>query len=173
MCAVGFVFAFLGSSLQNGVIFITSFACLFAYFSFLMLNHFLKRVHFSLGIPIALSILALLCLIVALILTKFRKYELGIISGFGGFLLGLLVNQLLNIQNKFIHYTIIVLLVLTLFILAYKLFKYILIFTTTLSGSYFIVRGLSLYIGSFPNEFEVHNRLFISNNPIKMEEIEW
>jgi Domain of unknown function (DUF4203) len=44
----------------------------------------------------------------------------------------------------------------------YKLFKHVIIFSTSIIGGYMVVRGSSVYLGKFPNEAIIFN--LIQNN---------
>jgi len=44
-------------------------------------------------------------------------------------------------------------------ILAFTIFEHIVIITTSLIGSYLFVRGLSVFIGGFPNEMTIYKML--------------
>ena len=46
---------------------------------------------------------------------------------------------------------------------AYNLVYQIIIVSTSLIGSYLIVRGISLYVGNFPNELDLHNDIIAGN----------
>ena len=46
---------------------------------------------------------------------------------------------------------------------AYNLVYQIIIVSTSLIGSYLIVRGISLYVGNFPNELDLHDDIIAGN----------
>lgn len=87
---------------------------------------------------------------------KFLSFLVGGLAGFflGEFLFNLFGNAIPG-NLTLIHILFIVLSIIVLVVLAYILKNIIIIFATSFIGSYCLIRGISLFEGSFPSEFTV------------------
>ena len=87
---------------------------------------------------------------------KFLSFLVGGLAGFflGEFLFNLFGNAIPG-NLTLIHILFIVFSIIILIVLAYILKDIIIIFATSFIGSYCLIRGISLFEGSFPNEFTV------------------
>ena len=99
----------------------------------------------------------LIGLIVGVLMVKIQRVGAAILAGWGGFMLGLLLNEtvLYKAQSQVLFWSVgiacaILCAVLTLFI-----YNHVLITSTSFMGAYFFWRGISLYAGGYPNEFEL------------------
>jgi hypothetical protein len=88
---------------------------------------------------------------------KHRPLGLGLLSAAGGIALGFLLNTAFFIQEDWQYYGIMAGCAVILGLLTYYLQDTVIIFITSLIGSYAIVRGVSLYAGGFPNEMQLHS----------------
>lgn len=107
-------------------------------------------------------ILALWCVIAILagwFIAKKRKWGIAIIGAFGGVMLGLLLTTVFGyaISSSVAYYGIIVGCGILAFVVAFFTEKFVLIICTSFIGSYFIIRGISMYAGGFPNEMSLHS----------------
>lgn len=101
-------------------------------------------------------------IIMGLIMAKTLRFSASIVAGVAGSMLGMVI------YDAFLHkydtgdkpyllwVTMIVLALVAAFFTAHYLEEMI-IFSTALIGSYMIARGISLYAGKFPNEFQLHD----------------
>lgn len=109
-------------------------------------------------------VILLLSLVVGLVagffVAKLKDKGLALVAGgVAGFFLGEFLFNLFG--NRFgenlqaVHIAFIVVSILIMVCLALVLSKIMIIFSTSLIGSYAVVRGISLFVGGFPNEFTV------------------
>lgn len=87
---------------------------------------------------------------------KHRPLGLGLLAACGGVALGFLLNLTFFVKEGWIYYGVIVGCAIVLGVVTYFLQETVVIFITSLVGSYAIVRGISLYAGGFPSELELH-----------------
>jgi len=95
------------------------------------------------------------------ILFKCQKLGAAILGGWGGFLGGLLINTAVAFaaHSQVLFWIIVCSCALVGAGLAFVFFEPVVITATAFSGSYMFVRGLSLWIGGFPNEFTLAEAL--------------
>jgi len=94
-------------------------------------------------------------LLVGYLLARFIHVGAAVLAGWGGFCLGLILNQafLFRFEYKWVFWTANVVCILVCAALTFKLFDETIIVATALSGAYFMVRGVSCYAGHYYNEF--------------------
>jgi len=97
---------------------------------------------------------------------KKRPLGLALLAACGGVALGFLLNVSFFIQEPWQYYGIMAACAVILALLTYFLQETVVIFMTSLLGSYGIVRGVSLYAGGFPSELSLHNE-------IKNKTVDW
>jgi len=106
-----------------------------------------------------------LCLVAGLfvgfILTRenFIKFGMGVIGGGACFAVALLLCTIFQCSRVWLFWLIIGLATAVGFILSFRFSDVVMIISTCLIGSYGIVRGASLYIGGYPNEFDMAKKL--------------
>ena len=118
---MGTMFAYFGTTCQSAIIFLCTFISIYAKLTYIMFQLFLKRIHNSIGIPLTVIILAILVSLFSLFLTKFRKFEIGALFGFAGFMFGVLIDKDLNITNQIIFYIVAFFFGVLFFMAAYNL----------------------------------------------------
>jgi uncharacterized membrane protein len=152
---IGAFINFFGRIMIKPTVFLTSFivvtfAQLFILYS-LFMHH--ERANWANWLVLAVcSIIGLLC---AYLLVKSLKYGLALLGGGTGGALGLLVCGAFNISHPAAFWGILVALALIFTLITFKGSDQFMIFSTALFGSYMMVRGISLYAGGYPNEFEI------------------
>jgi hypothetical protein len=89
---------------------------------------------------------------------KSQKISAALIAAWGGFMLGLLINASFEwVDRSSVAYWVINSLCATIAtVLAFFLFDHVVIISTSLSGAYLFIRGISLYTGNFPREWEIY-----------------
>jgi hypothetical protein len=92
---------------------------------------------------------------------KCQKLGAAILGGWGGFLLGIVLNTtiLYLAESEVLFWIITVLCCLFGAALAFGFLEPSVIAATSFSGSYLFVRGISLYAGGYPNEFTLAEAL--------------
>lgn len=92
---------------------------------------------------------------------KCQKLGAAVLGGWGGFLLGILLNTtvLFLANSEVLFWITTVLCAIVGAVCAFFFFETVVISATAFSGSYLFVRGFSLYIGGYPNEFTLAEAL--------------
>lgn len=85
----------------------------------------------------------------------FLKYGIGILGCGAGVAIGLILTNLFRVNNQAIFYALIIVPSLLFGLLTFKQSDAVMIFSTALIGSYCLVRGVSFYLGGYPNEFDL------------------
>jgi hypothetical protein len=100
-------------------------------------------------------------LILGLILAKYVKFGAAMLGGWGGFALGLILNEsiLFHFQLSWLFWTANIVCIVVCAVLTFKIFEPAVIAATSVCGSYFLVRGVSCYAGHYYNEFTIINEL--------------
>lgn len=93
--------------------------------------------------------------IVGIFLAKVSRAGVAVLAGWGGLCLGLILYSafLYKTESQYVFWITIVGFAAVFAALSFFIFDYILIGSTSLIGSYALVRGVSLYAGGYPNEF--------------------
>lgn len=100
---------------------------------------------------------AVVGIIVGCLLAYCVKVGAAILAGWGGFALGLILNEavMYHFEYTWIFWTTNVVCILGCAALTFKVFDHAMIMTTSVLGSYAIVRGVSCYVGHYYNEFTI------------------
>jgi len=157
-CGVGFFVAFFGRSLLRIVLFIigmgvTVFAILIIFYS-TFLND--KSADWIFWVVLACSVL--LGALVGFLCTKLVKFGGAILSAWGGFMLGMLINEswLYMYGLTWLFWTSSILMALIFFVLGWCFFEPAVIGSTAFIGSYFVARGVGCFLhesAAFPSIF--------------------
>lgn len=96
-------------------------------------------------------------IIVGLLLAKFVKVGAAILGGWGGFVVGLILNEAFMYQFEYVwvFWATNVAAILVCALLTFKIFDHVMIFSTSVLGAYGLARGVSCYAGHYYNEFTV------------------
>ena len=106
---------------------------------------------------IILALWAIVGAIGGYFIAKKQKWGIALIGAFGGAMLGMLITTMFVVGNVYAYYGIIVAVAIVAFVLSLYVQKVVIIVMTSFIGSYFVIRGISMYAGGFPNESELHN----------------
>lgn len=90
-------------------------------------------------------------------IAKKKKLGIAIVGGFGGAMLGMLITTMFVVGNAAAYYGVIFGTAILCAIVTYFIETFVIIVVTAFIGSYFVIRGISMYAGGFPNETELHN----------------
>ena len=74
-------------------------------------------------------------------------------------MVGLIITTTFVVGSKAAYWSIIIGCGAAMAITAFFIEKKVIMFVTSFSGSYFLIRGISLYAGGFPNESELHKEI--------------
>ena len=100
-------------------------------------------------------------LFVGFLLYKCQRLGAAIIGGWGGFLLGIVFNTtVMWVADSSVAFWVInSAFALLAAVLAFIFYFHAIILSTSFTGSYFFVRGISLYAGGFPNEMALIDQI--------------
>lgn len=150
---LGFFFALLGFKLFQVTLFmiltlVVTFLCMFLCYTTFLDDNTASWVGWTvLGVSIVLGLLG------GWLMMKLEKPAAAILAGWGGFMIGMLLNEsILFLASKvWLFWTVNVVCALIGAVLGFLLFEYSVCFGTAFIGSYLTMRGISLMAGGFPN----------------------
>jgi cytochrome b len=104
---------------------------------------------------LVLSLSVVLGLGVGFLFTKIARFAAAILSGWGGFLLGVIINEswLYMYGSSALFWIVNIAMAIIFTILGFVLFVQAIIISTASMGGYFICRGISFWAGGFPSAF--------------------
>ena len=88
-------------------------------------------------------------------MVKFRRLAIAIMAGFGGALLAATCTITFIVKNKAAWWGMVVGAGILFGLLTLVIEDYVIMFCTSFIGSYFLIRGISLYTGGFPYESQI------------------
>ena len=154
---VGIFLCFFGRKLFGAAIFIISaitatFALLLIFYSLFLSENTEDWVGWT-----VLVCSVIIGLIVGFLMFKMQRIGGAILAGWGGFCLGLLLNEtvLYKAQSEVLFWCVAIGCAAVAAILSFLIYNHVIINATAFIGAYGIWRGVSLYAGGFPNEFEL------------------
>ena len=104
---------------------------------------------------------------VGLLLAKLSKIGVGVLAGWGGFMLGLMLYTAfvykLDNSSKVVFWTFNIACAVICGVLSLFLFDHAIIIATSVIGSYTFIRGISFYAGGYPDEFDLANNVAAGN----------
>jgi hypothetical protein len=130
------------------------------FLSLLIFSLFLSRDTSSLLEWIMFTLCAVLGIFAGLIFAYLVRLGVGVLAGWGGFCLGLILYNLflykIDNSGKAAFWSFTIGLALIAAVLSLWLFWHAIIIATSISGSYAFIRGISMYAGGFPDELEIY-----------------
>lgn len=154
----GLYLLILGTKLITPTTYLISVLCI-ASLVFIVIIQFTipsNAVHIVIWVVLGISIIA--GAVIGFFIAKFKKELIGVIlGGYSGYLIGTLIYTSITCRF-FPDYTLLVnictdvVMIIIFMIIAFFCFKYIVILSTSLIGSYGLVRGIGILVGNFPNE---------------------
>ena len=96
-------------------------------------------------------------ILVGLLLARYVKVGAAILGGWGGFVVGLILNEAFMYQFEYVwvFWTTNVVAILVCALLTFKIFDHAMILSTSVLGAYGLARGVSCYAGHYYNEFTI------------------
>lgn len=108
---------------------------------------------------ITFGICAAIGVFVGLILAKMVKVGTAVLTAWGGVCLAMMLYAAfvykLDNDSKIVFYIFLILMGASFAVLGYYAFNHAVIISTAIIGSYAFIRGISMYAGGFPNEFQL------------------
>ena len=157
LIAVGFFLAFFGYRIVIISLFLagmlaTTFALMIVMYQFIFSQNAKTWVAW-----VTLVVSLIIGIWVGYVVAKFRRFGVFLLAFSGGAVLGFVLNNafMRYAQSQALFWIVIVACGAACGILSCFLYVLVAILSTSLAGSYAFVRGISLFIGHFPNEFTV------------------
>lgn len=157
----GFLLCFYGLRLvKPSVCFITFLTCVVAAL-FIFYAIFLNAIELTQDFWYFLGAGVVGGLIAGLLLAKYVKFGAAILGGWGGFAGGLVLNEALlyKFELEWLFWASIAVCVIAAAVITYKVFEPAIIASTAIVGAYFLIRGASVYLGHYYNEFTIIKEL--------------
>jgi hypothetical protein len=116
----------------------------------------------------ALGISVVLGLAAGYFMTQIKTLAAAVMAGFGGFLIGILINEsIVFLASKvWLFWTVNIACAIVFAILGYFLFDFAVCFGTSFIGSFLVIKGISIMAGGFPSLFLIVKSL--ENNDIDL-----
>ena len=153
----GFILAFYGFRLLKPTIFAAGFLACCAASMLIFYAAYANSVDELEAFYIWLGVGAGVGLIVGYLLQKVLKVGAAFVAGWGGLALGLILNEAVmwHFEYVWVFWTTNIVCMIVAAVLAFKYFEHIFIYSSSIMGSYFLIRGVSVYAGHYYNEFTV------------------
>jgi len=106
---------------------------------------------------VTLGCAVIIGLIVGFLMFKLQRIGAAVLAGWGGFMVGLILNEtvLYKAQSEVLFWCVGIACAILFALLTFVIYNHIIINSTAFMGAYFFWRGISLYAGGYPNEFEL------------------
>lgn len=100
-------------------------------------------------------------LIIGVLLSKYVKFGAAILGGWGGFAAGLMLNEAIffRFELSWLFWAVNIACIIIAAFVTFKFFEPAVIVSSAVVGSYFLARGVSVYLGHYYNEFTIINEL--------------
>jgi len=107
------------------------------------------------------SVGLVLGLICGFFMMKLARFGIAALGAWIGFVIGLIIHEafLYHSTQQWLFWTICIALAVIGFAISFWKYKIILIISTAILGSYLVIRGVSLFIGGYPNEFTLISQI--------------
>lgn len=152
---LGIFLAFFGNKFVNVMIAIVGSLVCFLGVSYLFFELFLHKVSKEWVQWVIVAIIGVFSSMFGYVCVKFRKWGLALLAGWGGVMIGFAITTAFFVASSLAQYAIWIGLAIVCFLVTLYAEKKAIMILTSFIGSYCLIRGISLYAGGFPNEFEL------------------
>jgi hypothetical protein len=159
LIVLGLFLAFFGNKFVNAVIYIMATLAAFFAGSMLFFQLFMKNVEKQWIQWVIIGLIFVGANLIGMVLVKTRKYGIAVLAGFGGAMLGLIITTTFVVGSSTAWYGIVIGTAAVMACLAFYIEAQIIMLVTSFAGSYFVIRGISLYAGGFPSETELQKEI--------------
>lgn len=156
---LGVFLCFFGNKFVNFVIFLIVALGAFCILGSIFFYMFLKKVNEDWQKWVAIGVIVLVSLGLGYFVMRLRKWGIAIIAAWAGVMFGFLITTSFVIGNVYAYWAVIIFCGVAAFILAFKIETAVICAITSFVGAYCLVRGVSLYVGGFPAETQLHEEL--------------
>jgi hypothetical protein len=154
---IGLFLTFLGRKLFVFTVFLIGALLTVCVIMILFYSTFLKSDTASWIGWLVLSLSIVLGFVLGWLCTKVLTIAAALIAGYGGFMLGVMINEmwLYIYHSQALFWCVCVGLAIVCAILAFIFFNQVVIVSTAFLGAYFLMRGISAFAGGFPPAFQL------------------
>jgi len=158
---IGLFLGFLGRKLFNVAVFIVTTLGVAGLILFVFYATFLNDNTEAWVSWTVLSVSILLGLVAGFLMVKLEKIAGALLAGFGGFCLGVVLNETVVYLagSVVLFWCINIGLAIIFAILGFVAFDHAIILATAFLGSYLTMRGIGIMAGGFPNEYVLLNEI--------------
>jgi len=151
--AVGIFFGFVGLGLFKVALFIVMTIAVAGVLLFICYATFLKDTTEVWVGWLMVGISVILGLVAGGLSVMLENYAAAILAGWGGFLLGVMLNEtVLWLANQaWLFWVVNIVLALVFALLGYKFVDHAIVFATSFIGAYMMMKGIGIMAGGFPN----------------------
>jgi len=166
MFGIGFIvaglfFAFLGRKVFNATLFIITALIVCGLILFIFYATCLQDNTKSWVGWLMLSVSVILGLLAGFLMVKLEKFGAALVAGWGGFCLGVVLNEtvLYLATSAALFWCVNIGLAIICAVLAFFIVDQVIMIATAFIGSYMVMRGIGLMAGGFPNEYVLINEI--------------
>lgn len=151
--AVGIFFAFVGFKLFQIALFIVATIVIAGLLLFVFYSTFLNDNTATWVGWLVLALSIVLGLLGGFLTVYLEKYAAAILAAWGGFLLGVLINESVVwlAGQAWLFWIINIVMALIFFLIGLKFADHAICFATSFIGSYMMMKGIGIMAGGFPN----------------------
>lgn len=159
MIVLGIFFAFFGFKLFQVALFIVATLVVMGLLLFIFYSTFLQTNTEAWVGWLVFAVSVVLGLVAGVLSVKLQDFAGAILAGWGGFLLGVLINEtvLWLAGSAALFWIINVVMALIFAALGYKFTKEAEVLATSFIGSYMMMKGVGIMAGGFPNIYAIIN----------------
>jgi len=161
MIPIGFFLGLFGKKIFTATLFIIGTLVTFFVVSLIFYTTFLSSEQEAWVNWVVFIGCIVLGLLVGYLLAKCQRLGGALLGGLAGFMLGLALNTAIFVyaESEPLFWVVTIACAIAGAILSFFAYNHVIILGTSFTGSYLFIRGFSLYIGGFPNEFEIAKAL--------------
>lgn len=155
LIVLGLFLSFFGNKFVNVVIYIMVTIAFFLVVCNMFFNLFMEKVKKEWIQWVFIGLIFVGANFAGWFSIKFRKQGISILAGVAGAMIGFIIARTFAVGSKAAYWTIVASSGGILAVIAYYVEKQTIMFVTAFTGSYFMIRGVSVYAGGFPNEVDL------------------
>jgi hypothetical protein len=156
---LGGFLCFFGNKFVNLVIFLIVALAVFCILGSLFFYMFLNKVNEDWQKWVAIGVIIAVSLGLGYFAMRLRKWGITIVAAWAGVMFGFILTTSFIVDNEYVYWAILVVCAIVAAFLAFKIETAVICAITSFVGGYCLVRGVSLYVGGFPNETQLHQEI--------------
>ena len=159
LIVIGVILAFFGNRFVNLVIVLSFTFATFCVLGSIFFYMFMDKVKEDWAKWLCVAVIGAVSAFLGKMILRLRKIAVSCIAAWGGVLLGFVLTSTFVISTEWLYWVILLGCGVASFVIAYKIENTMIIFVTSFIGAYALIRGISLYVGGFPSEYELHDQV--------------